>query len=238
MFYVIYFAVIVFALYLIFHDRQKGEGAVRKKSGRPATTYRPEQQGPVPQTPVRPVAKPLDEAQSRPVRHTAPNPDPIPRKPSTVPQNPAPRIARPAAARPAASTYDLGTVLGKTLSWSFLNALRYDERLDGCTLDTEVTGMRYYCSFSDLGPVNGVVRPEPTNPNDPRAQVVIRADGKKIGYIPKTALPEYESFNPDKLVCPFVGEVKVTRQGYMWADILVALPKSPEFVKGALKVNE
>lgn len=237
MFYVIYIAVIVFALYLIFHDRQKGEGEVRRKSGGPATMYRPEQQGPVPQTPVRPVAKPQEEAQPRPVRPAAPNPDPIPRKPSTVPQNPAPRIARPAAARPAASTYDLGALLGKTLSWSFLDALRYDGSLDGCTLDAEITGMRYYCSFSDLGPVNGVVRPEPTNQNDPRAQVVIRADGKKLGYIPKTALPEYEAFNPDRLVCPFVGEVKVTRQGYMWADILVALPKSPEFVKEALKVN-
>lgn len=233
MFYVIYFAVIAFALYLIFHDRQKGEGEVRRKPGGPATTYRPESQGPVPQTPVRPAAKPQEEA-PRTVRPATGSPVPNPRKPSTEPLNPAPRIARPTPARPAVSTFDLRAAQGKALSWSYLDTLEYDESLERDMLETEITGMRYYCSFSDLGPVNGVVRPEPTNPNDPHAQVVIRADGKKLGYIPKSALPEYEDFNPDNLVCPFAGEVKVTRQGYMWADNLVALPESREFVEEAL----
>ena len=94
--------------------------------------------------------------------------------------------------------------------------------------------MRYYCSLADLGPVNGVVLPEPSNPHDPHAQAVVRADGKKLGYIPRNALPEYENFNPDKRVCPFAGRVKVTRQGYMWADILVARPLSRDFVKKEL----
>lgn len=60
--------------------------------------------------------------------------------------------------------------------------------------------------------------------------MVIRADGKKLGYIPHAALDEYEDFNEDDLTCPFAGRIKITRQGYIWADILVALPESMEFV--------
>ena len=94
--------------------------------------------------------------------------------------------------------------------------------------------MRYYCSLADVGVVNGTVRPEPVNPHDPRAQVVIRADGKKLRYIPRTELPGYEEFNQRYLVCTFAGRVSVDRQGYMKADILVALPVSRDWVKEAL----
>jgi hypothetical protein len=101
-------------------------------------------------------------------------------------------------------------------------------------METEVTGMRYYCSLAAVGLMNGTVRPEPENPHDPRAQVVIRADGKKLGYIPRTALPGYEEFNQRNLVCPFAGRVSVDRQGYMKADILVALPVNRDWVKKQL----
>ena len=119
-------------------------------------------------------------------------------------------------------------------SWSYLYSLTYDEGLSGETMRTEIAGMRYYCAFADEGLVNGIVQPEPENPHDPRAQVVIRADGKKLGYIPRYALEEYENFNVDNLVCPFAGRVTVDNKGYMRADILVALPESREFVKDAL----
>lgn len=101
-------------------------------------------------------------------------------------------------------------------------------------METEITGMRYYCTMADVGLVNGTVRPEPGNPHDVRAQVVIRADGKKLGYIPRRDLDEYEDFNDDDLVCPFAGEVKVDPNGYMHANILVALPESLKFVKEEL----
>ena len=205
MFYVIFFAVIAFALYVILHDRGEGEGKSRRTTPR-RIDYRPEQPGPVPQTPVSPVPKPLE---------------------------PAPAI-KPVAARPAAPTAPNRNVAERPLSWSYLNTLDYDEEIDGDTMETEITGMRYYCSFADIGPVNGIVRPEPGNPQDPRAQVVIRADGKKLGYIPRTALDDYEDFNGDNLVCPFAGRIKITRQGYIWAEILVALPESLEFVKAEL----
>ncbi len=35
-------------------------------------------------------------------------------------------------------------------------------------------------------------KPDPDNPNDSRAQQVVRADGKVIGYIASDALEEYE----------------------------------------------
>ena len=217
MFYIIYIAVIVFALYVIFHDRGEGENPGRKKSGRlstpyrpenpgPSAPYRPENPGPVPQTPVRPEPKPAA---------------------------PAPRVVKPVPARQAVPAID-PVVPDRQLSWSYLYTLEYDGSITGDVLETQITGMRYYCSLADLGPVNGVVLPEPSNPHDPHAQAVVRADGKKLGYIPRNALPEYENFNPDKRVCPFAGRVKVTRQGYMWADILVARPLSRDFVKEEL----
>ena len=207
MFYIIFIAAIVFALYLIFHDNREGEGTGRKTVSRSKMTYRPENSGPVPLTPVSPTPKPLE---------------------------PAPRVAKAVSARPAAPTVDPLAVPQRELSWSYLYTLEYDDGIVADVLETEIAGMRYYCGLADLGPVNGVVKPEPDNPHDPRAQVVIRADGKKLGYLPRTSLNVYGEFNPDKRVCPFAGRVKVTRQGYIWAEILVALPLSRDFVKDQL----
>ena len=135
---------------------------------------------------------------------------------------------KPAKAKASAANAEKG------LSWSYLYYLDYYSDLRADLMETEVTGMRYYCSLADVGLVNGTVSPEPNNPHDPRAQVVIRADGKKLGYIPRTALRGYEEFNPRNLVCPFVGRVSVDRQGYMKADIMVALPVSRDWVKKQL----
>lgn len=210
MFYVIYIAVIVFALYLIFHDRPEGEGQRRKPQAR--VSWRPE----APQAPTRPQPQ--------------------------APQRPEPNVAQPRPARPArplAPTVDPFAVQ-RSLSWAYLSSLEYDE---GCgwgvgpdmdTMHTEITGMRYHCTLADVGPVNGFVKPEPDNPHDPEAQVVVRADGKVLGYIPKVALPEYANFNRRGMTCPFAGYVKVSRQGYLWADILVALPTNRTFAESAL----
>ena len=71
------------------------------------------------------------------------------------------------------------------LSWGYLDSLMYDNDLLDDVMETEIVGLQYYCMPSDRGLVNGTVRPEPDNPHDPRAQVVIRADGKKLGYVPE-----------------------------------------------------
>ena len=208
MFYVIYFAVIALALYLIFHDRFGEEGQRKNiSSGPSATNYHPESSNSVPQVPETPTPKPLE---------------------------PAPRIAKPVPARPSAPAPERREPAKRDLSWSFLYELEYDASLVGDVMETEVTGMRHYCTLADLGPVNGIIRPEPENPHDAQAQVVIRADGKKLGYIARNALPEYHNFNPTNAVCPFAGHVKVTRQGYLWAEILVAIPMDRDYVKDEL----
>ena len=213
MFYVIYFAVIALALYLIFHDRFGEEGHRKNMSSGPSeNVYHPENQNQVPQVPQ------------------------TPQSPAPKPLEPAPRIVKPVPARPAAPMPAPARrePAERELSWSYLYKLEYDESLVGDVMETEVTGMRHYCSLADLGPVNGIIQPEPENPHDPSAQVVIRADGKKLGYIARNTLPEYQNFNPTNAVCPFAGHVKVTRQGYIWAEILVALPMDRDYVKEEL----
>ena len=161
--------------------------------------------------PEQPRVKP--EAAPQPKPEPAPKPQPKPQpKPEPKPQ-PQPQ---------------------RTLTWTYLYGLDYDGSLPEETMETEVTGMRYYCSLADVGPVNGIIRPEPDNPQDARAQAVIRADGKKIGYIPRYALDEYENFNDHNVVCPFAGAVSVDNKGYMMAFILVTLPVSRDFVKKEL----
>lgn len=122
----------------------------------------------------------------------------------------------------------------RELSWTYLYSLEFDDGIVGDIMETEISGMNYYCTPGDAGPVNGIVRPEPDNPHDPRAQVVIRSDGKKLGYIPRYALDEYEVFNSFNLVCPFAGRVVLGRRGWIHADIMVALPESRDFVKEKL----
>ena len=122
----------------------------------------------------------------------------------------------------------------KKLSWSFLYSLEYDEDLDGDTFDTEIAGLQYYVDDRDVGPIAGTVRPEPGNEHDARAQVVVRADGKKLGYIPRRDLDDYEDFNGDGNVCPFAGELFRGEDNWLHADIRVVLPESREFVKEEL----
>ena len=63
------------------------------------------------------------------------------------------------------------------------------------TMEAEIAGLRYYCSLVDIGPIRGEVRAEPDNAHDPRAQAVVRADGKQLGYIPRAALDEFLPFH-------------------------------------------
>lgn len=136
MFFIIYIAIILLALYLILHDRGEGEGKARRSQRR--IDYRPEQPGPVPQTP-------------KPQTPVSPAPKPL---------EPAPAI-KPVAPRPAAPTFRPRNIMERPLTWEFLNTLDYDE---------------------------------------------------------------------DDLVCPFAGQIKATPQGFLWADILIALPESLEYV--------
>ena len=92
------------------------------------------------------------------------------------------------------------------------------------TMETEIAGLRYYCSLVDIGPISGVVRAEPDNAHDPRAQAVVRADGKLIGYIPRAALDEFEAFNPKNLPCPFTGRITVDSSNHLYGTLHITQP--------------
>lgn len=213
MFYIILTAVVIFALVVIFHDDRDGAYNKRSDSGK---KYRSEgasrQPAILPPKNVAALSQQLKE-RPKPIR---------PMLEKTAPRDKTSvRIAESSARE-------------RTLSWSFLYSLEYDEDIVGDTLETEIAGIQHYCSLADAGPVNGTIRPEPDNPYDSRAQVVIRADGKKLGYIPRDVLDEYEDFNEDNLICPFAGQITVDRKGYMQAVILAVLPESRDFVKEEL----
>ena len=92
------------------------------------------------------------------------------------------------------------------------------------TMETEIAGLRYYCSLVDIGPISGVVRAEPDNAHDPRAQAVVRADGKLLGYIPRAALDEFEAFNPKNLPCPFTGRITVDTSNHLYGTLHITQP--------------
>ena len=121
---------------------------------------------------------------------------------------------------------------------SFLDDLEYDENLEENTETFDITGLRYHCTVHDCGKIVGVVRPEPSNVHDNRAQAVIRNDGKLLGYIPRTQLDWYEDFNEDNVTCPFVGEIELDRSRVaLIAEIKVILPSSEEFVREEILNN-
>ena len=92
------------------------------------------------------------------------------------------------------------------------------------TMETEIAGLRYYCSLVDIGPIRGEVRAEPDNAHDPRAQAVVRADGKLLGYIPRATLDEFEAFNPKNLPCPFTGRITVDTSNHLYGTLHITQP--------------
>jgi len=114
---------------------------------------------------------------------------------------------------------------------SFLDSLDYYEDLEENSETFDISGLRYHCTVYDCGKVVGVVKPDPSNTHDSRAQAVIRSDGKLLGYIPRTQLDWYEDFNGENVECPFIGEIEVDGNGWMQAEIKVIIPSSIEYVK-------
>ena len=57
-----------------------------------------------------------------------------------------------------------------------------------------------------------------------RAQAVVRADGKQLGYIPRAALDEFEAFNPKNLPCPFTGRITVDTSNHLFGTLHITQP--------------
>ena len=117
------------------------------------------------------------------------------------------------------------------LDLSFLDNIDYSDDLEENTETFDITGLRYHCTVHDCGKIVGIVKPEPSNVHDPRAQAVYRNDGKLLGYIPRTQLDWYEDFNEENVPCPFVGEIEMDGRGWLIAEIKVIIPTSREYVK-------
>ena len=119
---------------------------------------------------------------------------------------------------------------------SFLDNIDYSDDLEENTETFDITGLRYHCTVHDCGKIVGIVKPEPSNVHDPRAQAVYRNDGKLLGYIPRTQLDWYEDFNEENVPCPFVGEIELDRSSArLIAEIKVIIPSSREYVEEEIK---
>ena len=119
---------------------------------------------------------------------------------------------------------------------SFLDNITYFSDLEETTDMFDIAGLRYHCTVHDCGHIVGIVRPEPENVHDSRAQAVIRSDGKLLGYIPRTQLDWYEDFNEENVPCPFVGEIELDRSSArLIAEIKVIIPSSREYVEEEIK---
>ena len=121
---------------------------------------------------------------------------------------------------------------------SFLDNIDYSDDLEENTETFDITGLRYHCTVHDCGKIVGIVKPEPSNVHDPRAQAVYRNDGKLLGYIPRTQLDWYEDFNEQNVPCPFVGEIELDRStARLVAEIKVIIPTSQEFVEEEIEAG-
>lgn len=123
------------------------------------------------------------------------------------------------------------------LDLGFLEKLDYYEDLEENSETFDIAGLRYYCTVHDCGTVTGIVKPDPSNTHDSRAQAVIRSDGKLLGYIPRTQQDWYEDFNEQNVVCPFVGEIEIDGLNGLQAEIKVIIPTSLEFVTDEIEAG-
>jgi len=122
------------------------------------------------------------------------------------------------------------------LDLSFLDIIDYFEDLEENTETFDISGLRYHSTVHDCGIIVGMVKPEPSNVHDPRAQAVYRNDGKLLGYIPRTQLEWYEDFNEQNVPCPFVGKIELDRSSaQLIAEIKVIIPSSREYVEAEIE---
>ncbi len=206
MFYAILGILVIVALFLIFRDDHDSSYNKSEKTPQKRSFSQPSQR---PMTPLRPAA-PVAPKPVAPVVPAAPKPV-------------AP--VAPAAPKPVAPAY--------APNLSFLDEIDYYEDLveDADTFD--IAGLPYHCTAEDIGPIMGLVIPEPMNPHDSDARAIYRQDGKLLGYIPRSQHGFYESFNETNVPCPFVGEITMDA-GILSAEIKAIIPTSREYVESEL----
>lgn len=126
-------------------------------------------------------------------------------------------------------------VIAYQIDLSFLDDLVFYSNLKEKYDDFDIVGIHYHYPDKSNHTIVGTISPEPSNVHDSRAQVVVRSDGQKVGYIPRAQQSRYEAFNKRNVICPFVGTIKVNSRGDMVALITAILPVDKERVRKAIE---
>ena len=119
----------------------------------------------------------------------------------------------------------------KTLDFSFLDEFDYDPNLPERTMSSFIAGLQGYCTKENLGGVIGYIMVDPVTG---ALEVHDTGDGL-MGYLPMKDRAAYQTFNPDRVLCPFAGHIGLSTTGRYYADIRIVLPSSRPFVEDSLR---
>lgn len=210
------------ALFLIFHDdhdrsytrndpksgRENGRKSVYQKSAAPRRN--------APNVP-RSIPNQVPKSTPQPSRPTPP---------------PAPAMG-PRTIVPEAKQYRPRKLEEKmkALDFSFLDEFDYDPNLPEKTMSSFIAGLQGYCTQENLGGVIGYIMVDPVTG---ALEVHDTGDGL-MGYLPMKDRAAYNTFNPDRVLCPFAGHIGLSTTGRYYADIRIVLPSTRSFVEDSLR---
>ena len=230
------------ALFLIFHDdhdrsytrsepksgRENGRKSIYQKSAAPRRNA-PASPRPAPtQTQTPPPAPAMgprtivpEEKQYRPRKLDE----------RCKPDDPQPKYASAPPRMPKNEVHSSAFAYGTALDFSYLDDLDFDPNLPEKTMSSFIAGLQGYCTRENLGGVLGYIMVDPVTG---ALEVHDTGDGL-MGYLPMKDRAAYQTFNPDRVLCPFAGHIGLSTTGRYYADIRIVLPSSRPFVEDSLR---
>ena len=230
------------ALFLIFHDdhdrsytrnepksgRENGRKSIYQKSAAPRRNA-PASPRPAPtQTQTPPPAPAMgprtivpEEKQYRPRKLDE----------RCKPDEPQPKYASAPPRMPKNEVHSSAFAYGTALDFSYLDDLDFDPNLPEKTMSSFIAGLQGYCTRENLGGVLGYIMVDPVTG---ALEVHDTGDGL-MGYLPMKDRAAYNTFNPDRVLCPFAGHIGLSTTGRYYADIRIVLPSSRPFVEDSLR---
>ena len=230
------------ALFLIFHDdhdrsytrsepksgRENGRKSIYQKSAAPRRNA-PASPRPAPtQTQTPPPAPAMgprtivpEEKQDRPRKLDE----------RCKPDDPQPKYASAPPRMPKNEVHSSAFAYGTALDFSYLDDLDFDPNLPEKTMSSFIAGLQGYCTRENLGGVLGYIMVDPVTG---ALEVHDTGDGL-MGYLPMKDRAAYQTFNPDRVLCPFAGHIGLSTTGRYYADIRIVLPSSRPFVEDSLR---
>ena len=230
------------ALFLIFHDdhdrsytrsepksgRENGRKSIYQKSAAPRRNA-PASPRPAPtQTQTPPPAPAMgprtivpEEKQYRPRKLDE----------RCKPDDPQPKYASAPPRMPKNEVHSSAFAYGTALDFSYLDDLDFDPNLPEKTMSSFIAGLQGYCTRENLGGVLGYIMVDPVTG---ALEVHDTGDGL-MGYLPMKDRAAYQTFNPDRVLCPFAGHIGLSTTGRYYADIRIVLPSSRSFVEASLR---